>query len=112
MTRDMYMYTSIDGYTCSHFSHPPREVRESFESGEGVTPSVTQYTNSGVNITTSWTTALICDDYVWVRVTHPYSSDEPMFANGTAARLARIVALEVEAAEPDAMMKITGSGHI
>ena len=110
--RHMYMYTSTDGYTCAHFARPPRAVRKSFESGEGVIQSVTQYTNSGVNIRVAWTTANICEDYVWVRVTHPYSSDEPMFDTGTAARLARIAALEVEAAEPDAMTAITGAGHI
>ena len=109
--RHMYMYTSLDGHTCSHFSRPPRAVRKSFESNEGVTQSVTQYTVSG-EIKTAWTNVLICDDYVWVRGTHPYQSDEPMFANGCAARLARRVALEVEASMPDAMMKITGAGHI
>ena len=109
--RHMHMYTSFCGNTILHFPKPPREVRESFEKGgEGVKKGVTQYTTSGA-ITTSWTNALICDDYVWVRITHPYS-DEEMMLSGTAERLAYAVALEAECSLPDAMTAITGAGHI
>lgn len=110
--RHMYMLVSFCGHTCLHYTNPPREVRESFEGGEGVSKGVTQFTNSGAFITTAWTTALICDDEVWVRVTHPYTSDEPMISGGTAKRLAYSCALEAECTLPDAMTAITGGSHI
>ena len=99
--RHMYIRVSSYGRYVSHYtgSEVPDEVRDSFSSGRGVWVGGKAWTLEG-DIHTAWTTTQQTLDSCWVRVTHPYSSDEPMFANGAAARLARAVALEAEACLP------------
>ena len=95
--RRMYFMVSVEGTDCIQFKNPPREVLESFETGNNSYPGCTQYTNSGVSVTTQWTTTLISEDFVWVEITHPYENDIPMYAAGNAYRLAKCVALEADA---------------